>query len=116
MDNRTKGKNVKEILDKMDPDKRKTAQKLRSIVKSTLPDVVETVKWGNITYLLGDENLSWIMAYKDHLDLGFFKGAELKSELLEGTGKGLRHIKVKTEKDINGKEVSRLLKEAAALN
>ena len=49
------------------------------------------------------------------MDFGFFMGAKLKSELLEGTGKGLRHIKVKTQEDIDETEFGRLLKDAAKL-
>lgn len=112
---RAKGKNVGGIIKKLDPQKKQLAKKLRAIVKKTLPDAVETVKWGNITYLMNDKNLAWLLFYRDHADFGFFMGAKLKSKLLEGTGKGLRHIKVRTEADINKSEFARLLKEAARL-
>ena len=56
---------------------------------------METVKWGNITYLLDDRKIAWILFYRDHVDLGFFAGAKLHSKLLEGTGKGLRHVKIR---------------------
>ena len=49
------------------------------------------------------------------MNFGFFRGAELSSKLLEGTGKGLRHIKIKTGKDIDEAEIARLLKDAAKL-
>ena len=51
--------------------------------------------------------------YKKHINLYFFQGARLSSDLLEGTGKGMRHIKIVGDSDINSAEVSRLLKEAA---
>jgi len=56
-----------------------------------------------------------LMTYKDHINLGFFLGAKLNSRLLEGSGKGLRHIKVRNEGDIKNGEFSKLLKEAAKL-
>ncbi len=108
-----KGKSIEEILKKFDSQKRGAAEKLRAIVKKTLPDAEETVKWGNIMFLYNGKNLSWICAYTNHLDFGFFMGAKLKSPLLEGTGKGLRHIKIRTKEDINEDEIKRLLKEAA---
>jgi hypothetical protein len=35
---------------------------------------------------------------------------------LEGTGKGLRHIKIPNEKDVQAKEIERLLVEARKLD
>jgi len=112
---KVKGKSVEAIIRKLDPAKKELAENLRSLVKSTLPDVIETVKWGNITYMLNDKNLVWLLFYKDHVDFGFFNGARLDSKLLEGTGKGLRHIKIKTSPDINKPEFRRLMKDAARM-
>ncbi len=108
-------KDVDSVLKGLDPRMRLLIDKLRRIVKRALPNATETVKWGRPTYTLRGENVAWILNYRDHVDLGFFMGAKLKSELLEGTGKSLRHIKVRTVKDINRKEFTRLLKEAAKL-
>jgi len=74
---------------------------------------METVKWGNITYLLDDRKIAWILFYRDHVDLGFFAGAKLHSKRLEGTGKGLRHVKIRNQDDMDELEFTRLLKEAA---
>ena len=76
---------------------------------------METIKWGNITYILGEDKLSWILIFGDHVDYGFFRGAELTSQILEGTGKGLRHIRINDDKSVDEKEILRLLKEAAQL-
>ena len=110
-----KAKTIDEILENLNPEQKETTEKIQSIAKKTLPEVEETVKWGNITYLLKGKNLAWIILYKDHLDFGFFRGAELASKLLEGTGKDLRHIKIKTSKDIDEAELVRLLLDAAKL-
>lgn len=110
-----KADTVEGILQKLGPNEKGKVEKLRSIVKRTFPNAVETIKWGNITYLLDGKNLAWLIAYRDHIDLGFFKGAMLKSKRLEGTGKGLRHIKVRDETDIDESEFSRLLRDAAKI-
>ena len=110
-----KGTSVEEIVGSLDEETGGLIGRLRSLAKRILPDVVETVKWGNITYLFGGKNLAWIIIYKDHVDFGFFRGAELDSPLLEGTGKGLRHIKIKNKHDINEVEIARLMKRAAEL-
>jgi hypothetical protein len=106
---------LEEILGKLEPLHKTIVDKLRIIVKKAMPEVVETVKWGNITYLLGDKNFAWIIIYKNHVDFGFFRGAELHSKLLEGTGKGLRHIKISLNGDVNEAEITKLLREAAKL-
>lgn len=95
---------VDEFIEKVDPKLKPLVKKLRAIVKKTLPNTEEKIKWENPVYILNDKNISWILVYADHVDLGFFQGAKLKSSLLEGTGKGLRHIKVRSEKDIKEKE------------
>ena len=115
MEGHAKAKTVDAIVKLLDPQRRDLAEKLRALVKKTLPDAVETVKWGNVTYLLNGKNLSWLIVYKDHIDLGFFMGAKLRSKRLEGTGKGLRHIKVRTLADIDESEFARLLKDAENL-
>jgi hypothetical protein len=55
------------------------------------------------------------MIYSDHVNLGFSMGAKMKSKRLEGTGEGLRHVKVRRLADIDEKELARLLKEAVSL-
>jgi hypothetical protein len=103
------------FLKELDPERRKLVEKLRALVKRTAPEAEETIKWGNITYILDGKNLNWFIAYKDHIDFGFFQGASLKSDRLEGTGKGLRHIKVRELSDIDDREFSRLLSDAVKL-
>ncbi len=111
----SKGKSLQEILGKLTPEQKEIVAKLRFLTKAALPNIVETIKWGNITYLLGENNLAWILIYSDHVDYGFFRGAELNSQVLEGTGKGLRHIRISDDKSFDEKEISRLLNEAAKL-
>ncbi len=115
MEGRAKAKTVEGIVIQLDPQRRELTEKLRALVRETMPEAVETVKWGNVTYLLKGKNLSWLIMYKDHVDLGFFQGAGLKSKRLEGTGKGLRHIKVRTPADIDETEFARLLRDARSL-
>jgi len=52
--------------------------------------------------------------YTNHLNLGFNKGTLLKDpkNILEGTGKLIRHIPVKIPKDYRNSKVKALIKEA----
>lgn len=92
------------------------AQKLRSIIARALPGAEECVKWLNPTYRVGGRNVAWLQLYKDHVNLGFFKGSSLKSKRLVGTGKGLRHVKVWKPSDIDEAEFSRLLRDAEKIS
>jgi hypothetical protein len=116
-DKKAKGKDVDAFVKKIEPGKRASVEALRKFVKRAAPQLQEAIKWGNITWM-GKDNVCWIIVYKDHVDFGFFKGAELKDPkgLLEGTGKGLRHIKVYASWDIKEKEYGNLLKQALALD
>jgi hypothetical protein len=53
--------------------------------------------------------------FEDHINYGLFMGARLNSKRLEGTGKGLRHVKVYEMKDVDEEEFARLARDAAKL-
>ena len=110
---------VKEWLDDISPQKKSSAMKVREIVFKAEPSIREVIKWGNLTFL-SDENIAWIINYpqKESINFGFFRATELSDpeKLLEGSGKGLRHVKVRNEKDIDAKQFAAWVKEAVRLN
>jgi hypothetical protein len=106
---------VDEYISKVDPKLRPQFKKLRSTIKTALPDAVESVKWGIPYYTLNGVGLASLADYGAHVNLYIMQGAKLSSDLLEGTGKGMRHITVKTVADIKEKEFAPLLREAGAL-
>jgi hypothetical protein len=114
---KSKPKTIEEILARFEPEQKAMAQKLRSIVKATLPDATETVRRGVITYVLNGKDFARIHLFKDHVDLGLLVGTKLDAKLLQGKGKGkdIRHVKVVSLKNINEPEIARLLREAVAL-
>jgi hypothetical protein len=89
---------------------------LRELIRKAAPQLEETVKWGYPCFL-GSEKVCSIMAFKDHVNLAFFRGAELADPhgLLEGTGKGMRHVKFRSVSDIRAKTLAALVKAAAQL-
>ena len=58
-----------------------------------------------------------IPIYTNHLNLAFNKGTILNDpkKLLEGTGKWMRHIPIKTKEDYQNKEVVKLIQSAINL-
>ena len=114
---KSKEKTIKEILNKLDLRQKEITEKLRSLIKKTVPDAVEMVRQGKITYAISGKDFAWISESKNHVDLDFVCGTRLGSVNLKGRGKGrdIRHIKINAVANIDKKELLRLLKEAAEL-
>jgi len=81
---------------------------LREIIFKTIPNVKEEMKWGVPTYADGKY---YIIALKDHVNLGFsLKGLSREEQkLLEGSGKTMKHIKIRSLKEIEEKRIAELL-------
>ena len=93
---------------------------LRKIVLEEVPDAVEKVYRNHpsaVWYGSGEkmqEMFCYIARAKDHVNLGFCRGATLPDpdRLLEGTGKVMRHVKFWNEPDVNRPFVRRYIREA----
>lgn len=109
---------VENLLNALEPKQRETTQKLRDLIRSAVPETVEIVKGGNITYKLGNEDFVWMSHYQNHVNLEFAMGSSLDSDLLKSRGveksENRRHVTV-NDFDKNKLEITRLLKEAAFL-
>jgi hypothetical protein len=59
-------------------------------------DVRELLHDGHPTACVGDAAFGYVNAFTDHVNVGFFRGAELPDAngLLEGTGRFMRHVKL----------------------
>ena len=96
----------------------KVAKAVRALVKKSVPACEEYVNpWKIPTFDLNGP-LCFYMTAKEHVVFGFMRGAVLRDpeELLEGTGKYLRHVKLRSAADVRQPGVRRLLQQAAALN
>lgn len=96
------------------------ARRARALVFDAAPGAVETVSasYRNVSY--GHEAgrtdaFCYIAPFKGHVNLGFMAGADLPDPagLLEGTGKNMRHVKLKRAADVDAPAL-RALVEAAA--
>ena len=96
--------------------------RLRSIILETDPEACEVVRLGDraATYGLGPRKMidgyAYLMPHRAWVNLGFFRGATLddRQRLLEGTGKKMRHLKVRTLTDAERKGVRELIEGAIA--
>lgn len=84
-------------IDAFSPANQPVARRLRELIMHHGDGIKETVKWGKPTFVVGDQNIFYLDDAKDHVKLGLFNGAPLAptTDLIEGTGKKMRHIKVR---------------------
>lgn len=76
------------------------AQRWFEIMRTCGDDVRELLHDGHPTACVGDAAFGYVNAFKDHVNVGFFRGAELPDAngLLEGTGKFMRHVKLRPDR------------------
>lgn len=94
---------IDDVLGTIDPALRAVALALRELIISVDPDTHETPRPGDrvLSYGVGPRKMidgyAYIAPQRDYVNLGFYRGATLPDPdgLLEGTGKGLRHVKVR---------------------
>ncbi len=61
------------------------------------PDVLELMHDGCPVACVEDAPFAYVNVFKDHANVGFFQGADLvdPARLLEGSGKRMRHVKLR---------------------
>ena len=91
------------VLEGNAPDVIATAHALRAAVKAAMPDVVEQVDFGNGLLAFGRsmamrDLLFAIIPHRAHVNLQLADGVDLPDPngLIEGTGKRIRHVKVRS--------------------
>jgi hypothetical protein len=77
-------------------------------------DVRELLHDGHPTACVGDAAFAYVDAFTAHVNVGFFRGAEIADPdgLLEGTGKFMRHVKLGPHRDIDTAALGRLIQAA----
>jgi hypothetical protein len=75
------------------------------------PDVRELLHDGCPVACVEDAPFAYVNAFTAHVNVGFFHGASLSdpSGLLEGSGKYMRHVKVKPGSAIDGASLEALI-------
>jgi hypothetical protein len=94
------------------------ARAVRALVKKEVKGVEEYVNPWKIPSFDSNGPLCCFMAGKEHVTFAFMRGAALPDpeKLLEGAGKGVRHVKLRSVADVKKPGVKKLVVEAATLN
>jgi hypothetical protein len=90
------------------------AQRWFEIMRDCGDDVRELLHDGHPTACVGDAAFGYVNAFTAHVNVGFFRGAELADpeRLLEGTGKFMRHVKLRSERDVDATALMNLIETA----
>jgi hypothetical protein len=77
-------------------------------------DVRELLHDGHPTACVGDAGFGYVNVFTAHVNVGFFKGAELPDQagLLQGNGKYMRHVKLRSDAKVDEAALRALIKNA----
>lgn len=77
-------------------------------------EVRELLHDGCPTACLGDAPFAYVNVFTSHVNVGFFHGAALPdpSHLLEGSGRFMRHVKLRPAEEVSATALSRLIEKA----
>ena len=86
------------------------------VIRDSGNDVRELLHAGYPIACVSDAAFAYVNAFKAHVNVGFFRGAELADPkgLLEGTGKYMRHFKLRPDDDIDATALTELIESAYA--
>ncbi len=103
-----KSNDVTKYINKQKSPQKDICKRLRKIILKAFPKCEEKM-WVGVPWY---GSKSYMVGLKDHVNFGVcIKGLSKKElSLLEGSGKTMRHIKLRTVKDIDEKKIIKLLK------
>ncbi len=112
-----KAKSVDEYIAALDGWRSEALSLVRDIVNESAPEATSSIKWSQPVF---EQNgpFCYIRAFKNHINFGFWRGAELPDPdgLLQGDGEKMRHIKLLSTDDIAAKSFALLVESAVMLN
>jgi hypothetical protein len=79
------------------------ARRWFEVMRACGDDVRELLHDGHPTACVGDAAFGYVNAFTARVNVGFFRGAELPdpARLLEGSGKYMRHVKLRPEAQVD---------------
>jgi hypothetical protein len=109
---------INTYVEKKGPKLLPLAEGLRRLVKNAVAGVKESVNPWKIPTFVSNGPICFFMVGKNHVTFGFLRGTSLEDPagLLEGTGKNLRHVKLRAVEVLKRPELKKLIAEAAKLN
>jgi hypothetical protein len=107
-----KGAPASVAIERMAEPKRAIARALDKAIRSLSKSVDAQVRWGNAGYWIEGHDMFALSECADRVNLYVAHGASLPDPagLLEGSGKSMRHVKVRSEEVAKSSEVLAILR------
>jgi hypothetical protein len=101
-------------LNAQTPDLGSLAREWFDVIRESGDDVRELMHDGCPVACVGDAPFAYVNAFTSHVNVGFFHGATLADpgRLLEGSGKYMRHVKLKPREVRDSARLCTLIEEA----
>jgi hypothetical protein len=93
------------------------ADRAEKLVREAGPALKVETHWG-MPWYVGKDMVCLVGAFTKHVGIQFWRGSILPDpdHLLEGTGKNLRHVKLRTLEEASTPQLARLIRAAIALD
>jgi hypothetical protein len=100
---------IDDYISKQVSPQKEICRALRRLILKTFPDAKEEMKWGVPAFADGNY---YIVALKDHVNLGFTLKGLTKEDmaLFDGGGKTMKHIEIAELSDMDENRIIKLLK------
>jgi len=110
--------NVDLYQSELPPPQKEIVKRLRAFIARRYPELTESLKWHVPIYSLNGKNLLGLQDFTAHVNLNFFRGAQLHDArgILVGTGKLVRHVTFRTVADIDPVALKEFIDQAIRLN
>jgi hypothetical protein len=92
----------------------KIAKHWFEVIRKSGTDVREILHDGHPTACVGDAAFAYVDTFKAHVNVGFFRGAEIADPqgMREGSGKFMRHVKIRPGSAFDERALSNLISAA----
>jgi hypothetical protein len=109
---------VRAWLENLPAEKKPIVEALRKLIESVAPEAREIIYHGALWYGPTDSGypILYVTVFQAHVNLGFFFGGFVSDpeRLLVGSGKRMRHIKIRSVQETENPAIASLLAQAWA--
>jgi hypothetical protein len=97
---------------------REICARLRAMLADGFSQLTEDFKWSRPVYTSGGTGICYLQSNKADVNFGFNEGAQLNDpkRRLHGSGKSMRHVKIKNLDDLDEGYFRTLVEQAIALH
>ena len=105
-------------VEKKNPKLKPVTDAARALVRKVVPRSRELLNPWGLPIFEWNGPLCYLMVGKNHVTFGFPRGTSLRDPtgLLKGTGKNLRHVKLRQVSDVHDANLKQLILQAKKLN